>query len=367
MRRITLFYDGAWYTFKWLKYLLYTKDMFRQYGYDISFLNEEEYEHSHDKVEILKKDFENNEFDIVFLAFHDSHTGLCSLEKETFEEMMRGLRKNAKSIVWLDMGDSSGGVWKDAFPYVDKYLKKQICVDRSYYKKRNWGNRPYTDYYYRKGLIDSENEEISMPLSDEEINKIGLSWNWGLGDLFAEKVVSFKNPDYMTSWKQTLPESVRRYDVHFRGTYDYSFCGFQRNKCLDLLRTMKSIHINDMETRVNFEHYMNEISESKMVISPYGWGEICFRDFEAFINGAMLVKPDMSHIKTFPEWYVDDYTYRSIRWDFDNFKEVIEDSLNDDNKRIRIAKNAQDLFLLYRKNEGKRRFVEHIIFQINGL
>ena len=31
-------------------------------------------------------------------------------------------------------------------------------------------------------------------------------------------------------------------------------------------------------------------------ISPFGWGEICFRDFESIILGKLLIKPNCDHI-----------------------------------------------------------------------
>lgn len=43
MRHITLFYDGSWYTFKWLKAMMWTSDIFKEYGYEVSFLNKEEF------------------------------------------------------------------------------------------------------------------------------------------------------------------------------------------------------------------------------------------------------------------------------------------------------------------------------------
>ena len=30
------------------------------------------------------------------------------------------------------------------------------------------------------------------------------------------------------------------------------------------------------------------------MLSPFGWGEICYRDFEAALNGMLLIKPDMN-------------------------------------------------------------------------
>lgn len=66
-----------------------------------------------------------------------------------------------------------------------------------------------------------------------------------------------------------------------------------------------------------------ETKKSKAIISPFGFGEICGRDMEAFVNGCAMIKMDMSHLETYPNWYAEDETYISIDWDFQNFNEVI--------------------------------------------
>ena len=63
------------------------------------------------------------------------------------------------------------------------------------------------------------------------------------------------------------------------------------------------------------------------LLSPFGWGEICYRDFEAAIGGSMLIKPDMSHLSTWPNIYASDM-YKSLKWDFsdlDNLNILFEE------------------------------------------
>lgn len=52
---------------------------------------------------------------------------------------------------------------------------------------------------------------------------------------------------------------------------------------------------------VGQRQYNNELVRSRIVLSPFGWGELCFRDFEAVFSGALLMKPDMSHLETWPD------------------------------------------------------------------
>ena len=211
-------------------------------------------------------------------------------------------------------------------------------------------------------------DEYNETLTNDEIQKIGVSWNVGLGDLFGERDKSYQNPAVMSLVKSSTDNGIKEIDVQFRGTYDYSMCGYQRNKSLEILNLMKEVKKNDMLSKIDFESYLQEIATSKIVISPYGWGEICSRDFEAFIEGALLLKPDMSHMTTYPNWYVANETYVPTKWDFSDFKEKILEMISSDKRRIQITENAQATFLHHRNtNEGKDEFARHIISQIEGL
>ena len=51
------------------------------------------------------------------------------------------------------------------------------------------------------------------------------------------------------------------------------------------------------------------------MLSPFGWGELCLRDYEAVLGGALLLKPDMSHLETWPDVFVPHDTYAPFDWD----------------------------------------------------
>ena len=56
---------------------------------------------------------------------------------------------------------------------------------------------------------------------------------------------------------------------------------------LDLLRqieALKNVRLS-RRNRIRFRRYMLDLWLSKIVVSPFGWGEVCYRDFETFGNG----------------------------------------------------------------------------------
>ena len=113
------------------------------------------------------------------------------------------------------------------------------------------------------------------------------------------------------------------------------------------------------------EKYNIELGNSKCIVSPFGWGEVCYRDFEAFVYGATLIKPSMDHLMTYPDWYKENETYIPIDWDFDGFKKVVcKDEYGDDDF-LRIASNAQGMYLHFTRDaNGKKDFASHIIEEL---
>jgi hypothetical protein len=116
--------------------------------------------------------------------------------------------------------------------------------------------------------------------------------------------------------------------------------------------------------RVSSSKYRQEMRDSKIVVSPFGWGEIGVRDFECWIYGACLVKPDMSHMETWPDVFVAGETYAPAGWGFKDLKRTIEELLDDGNKRQRIARAGRDAYRQMVSAEGMERFCQWFIQQV---
>ena len=144
-----------------------------------------------------------------------------------------------------------------------------------------------------------------------------------------------------------LPDKKRKLDISCRiGTkYERETVSFQRIKISKLLEKYITT------TKLSRFKYLNELSNSKYSISPFGWGELCPRDFETFINGVVLIKPDMKTIDTWPNWYIPNKTYLSFDWDLKNFITKLEFALDNYKQFKEIAINAQKKYLYY--TQGK--------------
>ena len=109
--------------------------------------------------------------------------------------------------------------------------------------------------------------------------------------------------------------------------------------------------------RVSRDEYFQELFNSKLCFSPFGYGEVCWRDFEAMFTGSLLLKPDMSHLDCYPEMFIPDETYVPLAWDLGDFDEKVEYYLNHPEARDRMTRNA---FELLKKYFQDRRFLEDV-------
>lgn len=368
MRTITVFYDGSHYIYRWLKPLFVARNEFKKLGFEVKF---------HDFLQYLpifkggeKRNILNaqkGEGDIAFLAFHHSTSYFCLCSENERKQLLGGVRKHYKMIAWLDTADSTGCGMFDVLPYVDVYFKKQIYKDKSLYAKDLYGSRLFCDYYHNK--LQKEDPELvkrTYPIMDlQYVDKIQISWNVGLADLFAKGYRLLMRPFGVGKPNFVSPDSPEKnLDVHFRGSGWSPIAGYQRAKCKELIANLTTVTHPDVNSQVPYKEYIAEIKRAKAVLSPFGWGEICGRDFEAFAYGATLIKPSMDHCVTYPNWYQPYKTYVPVDWDFSNFDEIIS-KLDTEQYRI-IAQQGFEMFKYYKTSEEARlEFAKHIIKGIN--
>jgi hypothetical protein len=85
------------------------------------------------------------------------------------------------------------------------------------------------------------------------------------------------------------------------------------------------------------------MQRSKIGFSPFGYGEVCWRDYESVMAGAVMLKPDMSHIETVPNIFVPWETYVPVKWDLSDFDEMVRRLAADQPLREKIARQAFDV------------------------
>jgi len=286
-------------------------------------------------------------------------------------------RKYADKIIWMDDSDSTGVTHFELLPYVDMYLKKQLFKDKKLYQKKFYGGRIWSDFYHNEfGVHDSVLFEQFYPLDEKYYDKVDLSWNIGLGNMYDSYTKKDRLrrliPDYWpVNYKISYasPANKRENDLFARMNTKQTreTLAFHRKQIFRILTNMpkKDPKLNIPDDRwLAFKEYNETMANSKIAVSPFGYGELCVRDWAAFIFGSCLLKPSMEHMETWPDLFVDGITYKSFNWSLDDFELVIYELLADNNKRVKIAEAGQQAYKDSISSAGMEKFCDWFIKQI---
>jgi hypothetical protein len=216
------------------------------------------------------------------------------------------------------------------FDSVDLYYKKSLFNDSLMFTRATYGHTNLTEYYGHLYALDDQ-------MTD-----------WGIQPSMLEKLRLAPNflTDPELSYALQLGSAVayakKDIDLHARlgGTKAVGWYGEMRRHASRVVGELSGLRVVQ-GTGVSRRIFMDELRRSKACFSPFGYGEICWRDIEAFAAGAVLIKPDMSHLRTEPDLYRDGETYVACRWDFGDLAEKTNYVLSNGEKMASIAANAR--------------------------
>lgn len=224
-------------------------------------------------------------------------------------------------------------------PHIDLYVKRQVLADLQQYGRPTIGDTNLMDHYCRRFQLPAS--EQCFPVPEGFFAKLILGAGLFTGDYLLR---AFHNDNFHQQ-KKTI-------DLHARlGGKGTDWYTAMRNEAAEACRNLHGLEIRQ-GGGINKQQYFVELAQSKMCFSPFGYGEVCWRDFEAIRAGALLLKPDMSHLRTEPDIYQDGETYVSIAWDYSDLQEKADFYAHDGQERKRIVENAQQVMRDYAKNFG---------------
>ncbi len=288
---------------------------------------------------------------------HDTAGVIASFER---------FRQQAERVLFFDINDSSGWPHARILPYVDAYVKNQLLVDKTHYLQPLYGHRFYTDYYHHRDQVCDTDPSYSEIIEDPALlTKLKIGWNSGLADyslrgpyrmmlynkLSYNPLLSFPRRYYPSSINRARDLSCRM-GIH----YARNSVAWQRRQIQKKLQKYLPTE------KVSRRKYFRELIASKVVISPFGLGEITLKDFEVFITGGLLLKPDLSHMHTWPNWYQSNQTIVTYQWDLSDLEAVIETVLANYSDYVAIARAGQDNYRKYLiGDQAAQLFCEHFI------
>ena len=222
-------------------------------------------------------------------------------------------------------------------PHIDLYVKRQIFADLQKYNQPTIGDTNLMDHYCRRFQLPAPEQFFAVP--DGFFAKLILGAGLFTGDYLLR---AFHNNDFHNQ-KKTI-------DLHARlGGKGTAWYTAMRNEAVTACQNLRGLEVRQ-GGGINKQQYLVELAQSKLCFSPFGYGEVCWRDFEAIRAGALLLKPDMAHLRTEPDIYQDGETYVSIAWDYSDLQEKADFYARNEQERKRIVDNAQQVMRDYANN-----------------
>ena len=271
--------------------------------------------------------------DLEFVGMADFLDKSVPLEK-SIEFGIKSLENKDHPVFLFDGSDSTSlmGAYEVLKQTTASRLYKNQILEREDYKKPS---------AFNKWFFGSGSElDLSYDISPEEYKDLRLTgWNIGYHNLHCLEFVDSalkKDIDVCAIYHANHPEN---YDHKVRNDLLYNS---HRTNAWKVLEKRKDINfVKDSKPR---EEYIEILKKSKMIISPFGMGEVCHRDFEAIQYGSILLKPSMEKVKTFPDIYRPIETYVPINPDWSDLNEKIQFVLDNYNECMEISNNARKIF-----------------------
>ena len=277
--------------------MMYCKDLLREYGIDIT---------------------ESNDFDYMFIGMNDLINKKLSL-KESIEWGSENVEKLSQGGEYFlfDGSDSTslmGGIEVMRNTNPTYYVKNQLLQKEKYKVPSNFGR-----WFWGNGEFD-----LSYDITEDEWDKIKLS-GWNLGHLQTHLFRDRINPINTNK----LYDVCAIYQAEHRENYEHN----NRNDIPYTKHRKGAWEVLDKKyiskkDKLPFQEYWEYLYNSRVCISPFGMGEVCFRDFESIATNTILIKPNMDIVITEPNIYIDKKTYFGVEYDWSNLNEVIDEVLS---------------------------------------
>ena len=312
----------------------------------------------------IKDNFKHITFQDIIIV-DSKFIKLLNNDVKKFKEQIYNLKKKCNKIILSESTDSCSWLLGDLIDYFDFVWKGQLYKNKSKYKEKHYGGRLFTNKIYESNKIKDSHMIYNNPLNNSQINKLKISWNSGL----------IKYIDYRFLWRYKI-----YHNKIFRGKFknnNYSYfktreissrfnLNYERNTIKFIRENTKNYIKKYTDTnKINLTKYFQELFKSKICISPFGWGEICYRDFECFESKCLLLKNNMSHLETWPNYFVENSSYIPFELDSSDLIEKIEEIINDFQSYKQVALNGYKNFNTFTHHDYGSKFSSRLKELIN--
>ena len=292
----------------------FVKDLLRDYSIDIT---------------------ESDDFDYLFIGMEDFVNKKKSLQ-DSIDWGVKNLSEIKGDYFLFDGSDSTSLMGSyEVFKQSNAiYLfKNQLLKNKKDYNISS----PFNKWFFK----GESNLNLSYDIPEEDWKRIKLN-GYNLGWLL---------PDYHSHYSISNDKSYdvcAIYQAYHKENYDHLTRNdeFYTQHRTQVWEQLKNSNFNILTEKKPKPEYLQLLYNSKLAISPFGMGEVCFRDFELMQFGTLMLKPNMSNINTYPNPYIENKTYIPINSDWSNLEEEIEKILGNYKDYLYIVENFRENFKL---------------------
>lgn len=169
-------------------------------------------------------------------------------------------------------------------------------------------------YEAAAGALPPRPLEPTLALTEDDLQRIELGfgfWAFPWCDPLADAPLD--------------PDSVRDIDVFCAGTAAYHSPGvtYHREQAFAALERLRGWRAVLRRGRILAAgDYAALMRRARVCVSPWGWGETAFRDYEAMYAGCVLIKPLTDFVETYPP--IDTRHYVPCAVDFSDLQEKVD-------------------------------------------
>ncbi len=281
---------------------------------------------------------DSNDYDFLFIGMSDFYDMSLTLN-ESIEWGLENIRKCSEGGDYLLFDGFDSTSITGTYEVFEKSSAKLLVKNQLLKNKDDYKNV----YAYGKWWFgDKSGLDVSYDIPSQLWSKIKLS-GFNLGSQLPNYHTHYQtctNKDIdvcaiyqgyhkSTPFNQVIAPGIQ-YTNHRTGAWDK----------LKEIDSKYSILINKLPK----QEYVEKLWRSKICISPFGMGEICYRDFEAMQFGTLLLKPNQDCINTSPNIYIENETYIPVKPDWSDLNETIEKILGNYKDYHYIIENFRNQF-----------------------
>jgi len=292
--------------------LIHTKDLLRDYSIDITDSDDYDYEFVH----------------------ADEFVNLSLPLQESIDRGIDNLSKKSGDYFLFHGGDSTSimGAYEVFIESEAKFLFKKQLLSQDDYKNKTTINK----WFFGNDSDLDKGYDISDDVYDRmKLTGYNVAHNWPHLQQMQVGNIN-RDVDVCAIYQGILDNGNMDHELRTDVLYTK-----HRKTAWDILDNLNDKY-NVVKGQSTPQQFVEVMKRSRVGLSPFGMGELCYRDLELIQWGCLLVKPDMSKVITEPDFFKPMETYVPVKADWSDLNETIEKVLANFKDYQYIIDNARN-------------------------